>query len=152
MGSVPDMLAHLPHAEPFRFLSELVELQPGVRGRGVWAVRGTEDFFRGHFPGRPLVPGVLLLEAMAQLSGLVGLHNGQPQDHGRGGRLVHSDVRFDAPVSPPARVMLESALERSFGSLRQFEVSASVGGARVARGTLTLAEASDQTLGKGTPG
>lgn len=141
MGATKDILAHLPHAEPFRFLTELVEIEPGVRGRGVWSVRGDEDFFRGHFPGQPLVPGVLLLESMAQLSGLVGLHDGRPGGASRSGRLVHSDVRFDAPVRPPADVVVEASLERVFGSLRQFTVSASAGGARVARGTLTLAEA-----------
>lgn len=149
MGATPDMLALLPQAEPFRFLTDLVELELGVRGRGVWSVRGDEDFFRGHFPGQPLVPGVLLLEAMAQLSGLVGLHCGQPGIEKRGGRLAHSDVRFDAPVRPPALVVVDAALERVFGSLRQFTVSASVGGTRVARGTLTLAEAPGLD-GKGT--
>lgn len=139
MGTPGDKLADLPHREPFRFVSEIDEISLGERGRAVWAVTGDEDFFRGHFPGEPLLPGVLLLEAMAQLSGLIGLHTcGDP----RAGRLVHADVRFDAPVHPPARVTLESVISRTLGALQQFEVSAAVNGVRVARGTVTLAEVS----------
>ena len=130
------MLEHLPHGEPFRFVTRLVEVTPGVEGCGVWAVTGAEDFFRGHFPGEPIVPGVLIGEALAQLSGIVGLA-GAP---GRAGRLVHVDVRFDASVRPPAEVVLRSKLVRTMGPLRQFEVVAECAGARVARGTLALAE------------
>ncbi len=131
------MLEHLPHAEPFRFVTRLVGVTPGVEGSGVWHVTGAEDFFRGHFPGEPIVPGVLIGEALAQISGIVGLGGGPG---GGAGRLVHIDVRFDASVRPPAEVVLRSKLVRTMGPLRQFEVSAECAGARVARGTLALAE------------
>lgn len=140
MGPAYDHLASLPHGDPFRFISDVVEILPQERGRAAWIVRGDEDFFRGHFPDQPLVPGVLLLEAMAQLSGLIGLHTPTQNGTTRAGRLVHADVRFEEPVQPPARVILESAVVRTLGALQQFEVSASVNGVRVARGTLTLAE------------
>ncbi len=131
------ILERLPHREPFLFLTRVIELDPGRAGRASWSVRGDEAFFRGHFPGRPVVPGVLIGEALAQLSGLVGLHT----DGGSGGgRLAHVDLRFDGAASPPVEIMLESRLERALGSLRQFEVSARAGGAVVARGMLTLAE------------
>jgi 3-hydroxyacyl-[acyl-carrier-protein] dehydratase len=132
-----DPLQHLPHQDPFRFVSRIVSLSPGVSGEAVWAVRGHEDFFRGHFPGDPIVPGVLLSEALAQLSGLVGLHI--PGTPGGSGRLIHVDMRYDGTVRPPADITLRSTLTRTMGPLRQFDVSAHVGGTRVARGTLALA-------------
>jgi 3-hydroxyacyl-[acyl-carrier-protein] dehydratase len=128
-------LSRLPHREPFRFVSRVESLEAGVRGRAIWTIDGSEDFFRGHFPGDPIVPGVLLSEALAQLSGLVGLQNGGSNS----GRLVHIDVRFDDAVRPPAEVILSSTLIRTLGDLRQFDVKAEVAGRTVARGTLALA-------------
>jgi 3-hydroxyacyl-[acyl-carrier-protein] dehydratase len=64
-------LSFLPHGPEFRFLDRLVSLEPGVSGTGEYTVRGDEPFLRGHFPGQPLMPGVLLVEAAAQLAGVV---------------------------------------------------------------------------------
>jgi len=64
-------LAHLPHGAEFRFLDKLVKLEPGLAGEGEYLVRGGEPFLRGHFPNEPLFPGVLLVEAAAQLAGVV---------------------------------------------------------------------------------
>ena len=61
----------LPHGPEFRFVDRLVELEPGKTGVGEYRVRGDEPFLQGHFPGRPIFPGVLLLEAVAQLAGVV---------------------------------------------------------------------------------
>lgn len=126
----------LPHRAPFRFVSELIELVPGERGVGRWRVTGEEDFFAGHFPGQPLVPGVLTCEALAQLSGVVhasaspGLNRGQ---------LAASDVRFRKPVAPPATIVLHSKLEQSHGELHVFAVHADVQDDEVvAEGRITL--------------
>src|SRR3954454_6325779 len=72
MPAVVDYLARLPHQPPFRFVSKIVEMREGDSAEGVWSLSGQEPFFTGHFPGRPLVPGVLIAEALAQLSGLAG--------------------------------------------------------------------------------
>jgi len=64
-------LESLPHGREFRFIDELVALQPGVSGEGRYRVRGDEAFLAGHFPGRPMMPGVVLAEAVAQLAGVV---------------------------------------------------------------------------------
>jgi 3-hydroxyacyl-[acyl-carrier-protein] dehydratase len=141
------LLDRLPHRPPFRFLSEVVELEPGRAGQALWVVRGDEPFFQGHFPGDPVVPGVLIAEALAQLSGLVGLHREPTNGPAPRGRLAHTDLRFDAGVVPPAEIRLRSSLVRSLGSLVQFEVSASVGERPVARGSLALARTDDEAGG-----
>jgi 3-hydroxyacyl-[acyl-carrier-protein] dehydratase len=126
-------LDRLPHGEPFRFVTRLLQVKVDDVAEGVWVVTGNEAFFAGHFPGHPLVPGVLIAEALAQLSGLIA-----PPDGVKGGKLAHVDVRFDRPVAPPAEIVLNSRLVRKVVSLQQFEVSASVNGQVVARGTLAI--------------
>ena len=132
-----DPLAHLPHQPPFRFVSQITSIAPGDAAEAVWRVDGSEAFFTGHFPGRPLVPGVLIAEALAQLSGLAGprvTQNGQKEE----GKLAHVDIRFDQSVAPPAEITLKAKLFRTMGALQQFNVEASANGAVMARGTLTL--------------
>lgn len=60
----------LPHRPPFLFVDRLTRVEPGKSASGVWELTGREDFFRGHFPDRPTLPGVLMVEAMAQLGGV----------------------------------------------------------------------------------
>ena len=64
-------LSFLPHGPEFRFLDRILRLEPGRSGEGEYQVRGDEPFLKGHFPGQPLFPGVLLVEAAAQLAGVV---------------------------------------------------------------------------------
>ncbi|MDI1312456.1 3-hydroxyacyl-ACP dehydratase FabZ family protein [Prosthecobacter sp.] len=74
MPSSPDLiqaLSSLPHGSEFRFIDEIVELNPGASAKAVWQLKGDEEFLRGHFPGAPLMPGVLMIEALAQLGGIL---------------------------------------------------------------------------------
>jgi 3-hydroxyacyl-[acyl-carrier-protein] dehydratase len=135
MRPAQDVLEGLPHRDPFRFVTRLVEHSPGIEARGVWLVTGEEEFFAGHFPGEPIVPGVLLGEALAQVSGLVG-GEGSPKR----ARLAHLNIKIFAAVAPPAEVALHSRLVRVMNGLRLFEVSASVRAGVAASGLVTLAD------------
>jgi 3-hydroxyacyl-[acyl-carrier-protein] dehydratase len=101
----------LPHRPPFLFLDEVVELEPGRAARGRWQVHGTEEFFAGHFPGRPMLPGVLMLESIAQLGAYAVLAGGGHPD-----RLPvfggADQVRFRRPVAPGDTLDLEVELVR----------------------------------------
>ena len=151
-----DILDRLPHRPPFRFITDKIELPGDDTGTALWRISGDESFFEGHFPGTPIVPGVLVGEALAQLSGLIvtkrrdssGGSSSDTDNHGSPapGKLAHIDLRFSATVVPPAEIELVSRLERTMGQLWHFEVVAYASEQRVARGTLTLAiaEAPDQ--------
>jgi 3-hydroxyacyl-[acyl-carrier-protein] dehydratase len=97
-------------------------------------VTGAEDFLRGHFPGDPIVPGVLIGEALAQLSGLIGA-----KWPAMSGRLAHIDLRFLATARPPAEFQLSSRLLRVLGNVGLYDVTAAVGATTVARGSLSIA-------------
>ena len=130
---VIDWLSQLPHGEGFRFITAVREVRPGQSAVGYWSLTGQEAFFAGHFPGRPIVPGVLIAEALAQLSGFTA-----PPGSPAGGKLAQIDLRFEQPVAPPVQIELHSTLTRMMGDLQLCDVSAKVGQTVIARGTIAL--------------
>ena len=139
--SSSNLIDRLPHRQPFLFLSSIESVESGVSGRAQWQVHGDEAFLLGHFPSNPIVPGVLIVEALAQLAGLVAFQCGAEPVHGAdeiGGRLAHVDARFDNVVQPPAVIDLHVSIQRSMGNLFMFDVSAAVDGTVAARGSLTV--------------
>jgi 3-hydroxyacyl-[acyl-carrier-protein] dehydratase len=112
----------------------VTNVKPGDSVEAVWSLTGQEAFFAGHFPGKPIVPGVLIAEALAQAAGLALPTAGVAMS----GVLAHVDVRFEQAVAPPAQIVLRAKLTRTMGTLSQFEVEASANSNVVARGTLAL--------------
>jgi 3-hydroxyacyl-[acyl-carrier-protein] dehydratase len=126
----------LPHRHPFLFVSEVIELEPGVAATGAWDITGDEEFFRGHFPGEPVVPGALLAEALAQVSGIAAFTGAESFPRAR---LARIDVKISDAVHPPARVLLRSRLIGSMDIVYQFDVSAEAHGRIVCHGAIMLA-------------
>jgi 3-hydroxyacyl-[acyl-carrier-protein] dehydratase len=125
----------LPHREPFVFIDDVVALEPGQSAVCTRRFASDEPFFRGHFPGRPLVPGVILTEAAAQTAGIAA---GEP-----GKRYYLSAIRqmkFIRPVLPECIVEFAASKTASIGGLLQFQVSARVDGEVVAEGVVILNE------------
>ncbi|PYJ05912.1 MAG: beta-hydroxyacyl-ACP dehydratase [Verrucomicrobia bacterium] len=131
-------LRHLPHGPEFRFVDRLLDLAPGQSGVGEYRVRGDEPFLRGHFPSQPLFPGVLLVEAAAQLAGVVAQCD--PQIAPLPGLRLTAlrAVKILGTAKPGDVIRLEARLLRRLGNLIQAEATASVNGQVVLQGELTL--------------
>lgn len=135
-------LSLLPHGPEFRFVDRLLELDPGQHGVGEYRVRGDEPFLRGHFPGEPLLPGVLLVEAAAQLAGVVA--QSDPQIPPLAGLKLTAirNAKILGTARPGEVVRFEAQVTGRLGNLIQARATASVNGHNVAEVDLTLAGSS----------
>ena len=130
--------AILPHRDPFLLIDEVLELEPGSRVVARKSVRPDEWYLQGHFPGRPIMPGVLIVEAMAQTGAVAVLS----EEENRGRLALFAgidDVRFKRLVQPGDVLDLTCELERVRGPIGKGRATAKVGGELAARGTLTFA-------------
>jgi 3-hydroxyacyl-[acyl-carrier-protein] dehydratase len=130
--------AILPHREPFLLIDEVLELEPGERVVALKHVREDEWYLRGHFPGRPVMPGVLIVEAMAQTGAVAVLS----EEENRGRLALFAgidDTRFKRIVEPGDVLQLECTLEQVRGPIGKGKARATVEGQLAARGTLTFA-------------
>jgi 3-hydroxyacyl-[acyl-carrier-protein] dehydratase len=128
----------LPHREPFLLIDEVVELEPGERVVARKRVREEEWYLRGHFPGRPVMPGVLIVEAMAQTGAVAVL--AEEENRGRIALFAGiDDTRFKRIVEPGDELELECMLEQVRGPIGKGKARATVDGQLAARGTLTFA-------------
>jgi 3-hydroxymyristoyl/3-hydroxydecanoyl-(acyl carrier protein) dehydratase len=134
-------LDFLPHGGEFRFLDRLASLQPGEFGAGQYRVRGDEPFLRGHFPGDPIFPGVLLVEAAAQLAGVVA--QSDPKIPPLAGLKLTAlrNVKILGAVRPGQTVQLEARVTGRLGNLVQAQAAARVGDDIVLTAELTLSGA-----------
>ena len=130
--------AILPHREPFLLLDEVTEIEPGVRVVARKHVRDDEWYLAGHFPGNPIMPGVLMVEALAQTGAVAVLS----QEENRGRLALFAgidDVRFKRIVEPGDELVFECRLETVRGPIGKGKATAHVGEELAARGTLTFA-------------
>ena len=134
-------LAHLPHGPGFRFVDRLLALEPGTRGTGEYTVQGNEPFLAGHFPGEPLMPGVLLVEACAQLAGVVAQSDpAHPPLPGLKLTAIRA-AKITGTARPGQVITLHAQVIGRMGRLIQAQATASVLGSLVLQCELTLAGA-----------
>ena len=131
-------IAALPHGPEFRFLDRLTALDPGRSGAGEYAVRADEPFLRGHFPGQPLMPGVLLLEAAAQLAGTVAQSDPAIPPLTALKLTAIRGAKITGTARPGELIQLEARVTGRLGNLVQAQATAHVNGRLVLQTELTL--------------
>jgi 3-hydroxyacyl-[acyl-carrier-protein] dehydratase len=139
---INDILRHLPHRYPFLLIDRVIEFNKGESLTGIKNVTYNEPFFQGHFPQRPVMPGVLILEAMAQATGLLAFRTLEnTADRDTLYFLVGMDrVRFKRPVEPGDQLLLSARLLKTKRGIWMFDCDARVDGAIAASAEIMCTE------------
>lgn len=141
IADIKELLVILPHRYPFLLVDRVVAVEPGKRVVAIKNVSVNEPFFQGHFPGHPIVPGVLLVEAMAQAAGVLVYQSDPERMRTRLFYLVALDnVKFRRPVVPGDQVRLETEVLRRRSPLWRFQGKALVGEALAAEAEITVSD------------
>ena len=141
-----EIMEILPHRYPFLLIDRIVDFEKGVRARGIKNVTINEPFFQGHFPGHPIMPGVLLVEAMAQVGGILAFKSAGVKDN-----VVYfmgiDKARFRKPVLPGDTVEFSVEVKKTRGNIYTFKGEAFVEGKLVAGAELmaTIIEKQETT-------
>jgi 3-hydroxyacyl-[acyl-carrier-protein] dehydratase len=138
----------LPHRYPFLMIDRVVELEPGKRAVALKNVTANEPQFTGHFPGQPIMPGVLMVEALAQTAGVAAL----TLDEYRGKLALFAGIdecRFRRTVQPGETLRLEATVEKLRGMFGRVRGVASVGDEIAVEATLSIIIPRDQSLAGG---
>jgi 3-hydroxymyristoyl/3-hydroxydecanoyl-(acyl carrier protein) dehydratase len=131
-------LRHLPHGPEFRFIDRVTSLDAGKSGAGEYVIRGDEPFLRGHFPGQPMFPGVLLVEAVAQLAGVVAQSDPLLTPL-RGMKLTAMrGVKIHGTAVPGETMMVEARITGRLGNLVQASGTVAANGRVLLQAELTL--------------
>lgn len=139
---VKEIREYLPHRYPFLLVDRVLELNPGESIVAIKNVTVNEPFFNGHFPDHPVMPGVLIVEAMAQAAGILGFKtmDKKPQD-GSIYYFVGADkLRFKRPVVPGDQLRLEASVQSEKRGIWKFDVKATVDGDMVSSATILCAD------------
>ena len=115
----------LPHRYPFLFVDRIIDIEPGIKAVGIKNVTINEEFFQGHFPGHPIMPGVLIIEALAQVAGVLAFRSGISE--GKSVYFMSIDkAKFRKPVVPGDQLRLEISILQQRGNVWKFSGSAVV--------------------------
>jgi 3-hydroxyacyl-[acyl-carrier-protein] dehydratase len=145
-----DIMRIIPHRYPFLLVDRIIELEPGRRAVGLKQVTANEPQFTGHFPGRPIMPGVLMVEALAQTAGVAV--QTLPEYRGKLGLFAGiDDCRFKRLVVPGDTLRLEVTVEKLRGMFGRVRAIASVDGETAVEATLSIIIPRDQSVGGGAP-
>ena len=140
-----DIMGILPHRYPFLLVDRVVELEPGKRIVAIKAVTANEPQFTGHFPGRPIMPGVLMVEALAQAVGIAVVT--MPEYQGKLGLFAGIDeCRFKRMVVPGDTLRLEATIEKLRGIFGRARAVGSVDGEVAVEATISVIFPRDQQL------
>ncbi len=128
------VLKQLPHRYPFLLVDRVLECTPGKTIRALKNVTFNEPFFAGHFPHRPVMPGVMIIEALAQAAGILAFRTVGvfPDEHSRFFFVGIDKARFRKPVEPGDQLVLKAELVRAFKGIWKFATVAEVDGEEVA--------------------
>lgn len=125
MMNIKEIQKFLPHRYPFLLVDRITEMNPGVKAVGIKNITINELFFQGHFPGQPIMPGVLIIEAMAQVAGVLAFHSGAAP-----GKSVYfmsiEKAKFRRPVVPGDQIKLEVNILQHRGNVWKFSGNAIV--------------------------
>ena len=125
---VQRIMEMIPHRHPFLMIDKVVDMVANQRATGIKSVSINENYFQGHFPARPVMPGVLIIEAMAQTAAVLVVHTLGPESEGK---LVYfmsvHNARFRRPVFPGDRLDVYVTKQRHRGNVWKFEGRAKVG-------------------------
>ena len=137
-ADIQEILAMIPHRYPLLLVDRVINMVPGESATGIKNVTMNEPQFQGHFPGSPIMPGVMIVEAMAQTSAVLVVHT--LGDEGRD-KLVYfmsiDNAKFRKPVGPGDRMYIDIQKERARGSVWKFSSVARVDDEVVAEATFT---------------
>jgi 3-hydroxyacyl-[acyl-carrier-protein] dehydratase len=135
------ILKQLPHRYPFLLVDRVLECHKGKSIRAIKNVTYNEPFFPGHFPYRPVMPGVMIIEALAQTAGILAFITAGvvPDENTRFYFVGIDKARFRKPVEPGDQIVLTATLERAFKGIWKFSTVARVDGAEVAHAEMMVA-------------
>jgi 3-hydroxyacyl-[acyl-carrier-protein] dehydratase len=137
MIEIKEIMNILPHAYPFLLVDRIIEIEPGKRIAGIKNVTYNEPFFPGHFPTRPIMPGVLIVEAMAQTAGVLVCNSLSEEERNKPVYFLGMDnVKFRKPVIPGDQLRLELEITKHRQSIWGFKGKALVDGKVVAEAEL----------------
>ncbi|MGH8136324.1 MAG: 3-hydroxyacyl-ACP dehydratase FabZ [Steroidobacteraceae bacterium] len=135
------VLKQLPHRYPMLLVDRVIECVPGKRIHAIKNVTINEPYFPGHFPHRPVMPGVMILEALAQAAGILAFKTAGvvPDEETRFYFVGIDDARFRRPVEPGDQLILRATFVRAMRGIWKFSTVAEVGGEEVASATMMVA-------------
>ncbi len=136
MININEIMKYLPHRYPFLLVDRIIDLKPGISIAGIKNVTINEPFFQGHFPGQPIMPGVLIIEAMAQVAGVMAFCAGMEESKSVYFMSIEK-AKFRRPVVPGDQIKMDIKVLHQRGNVWKFSGDATVDGNLVSEAEFT---------------